>query len=617
MSGTGQTVSVYTKDIWVYHESGGSKSVTLAGQIALNITWSGNLLGTLYVSGTAVLDTIPRYLAITSFYASNITRNTFQLNYSVDKAADYAQYSINGGAWTDMYSTVFNGAANATYSMRIRLKATDSQLWTESGAISVVMVKTAAANIPSLSSKTCIKVSINWSSSQTSKEVQYKIGSGAWVSAGTFGSETSGAFTILGLSPGSAYTIYTRVIDEIHGTTSAESGGLAITTVALSTVSSAVAYNIEGSQAVTISRPDSNLVHDITLEAYYDGVWNNVPLTASQVNLATSGTLTPTAAANNILFAKHPTTKSISIRVKLTVKWNAGGDVQGIVYKGGTGTIVNADPSIASVAYEDTSSAVQSVIANNQKILRNKSYLRVIAGAASSQKGAVLSNYKVTIGGNNYITIASPGSSSETGKQINIGAVNQLANQTVVLTLTDSRGNVATRSFTVQILDYENPQIFQAVPQRLNSYEAPTNMIVEGRRYAVKPAGADVNEVYLRYRLKENPSGTYGSWIDLTRTNGSLSGLWQAIAVEQYMADYPNTKSYTVELQISDKFTTWTSTFLELSEGIAILRMLKDRMEAGVDLEVLNGKGVILESPNGTRYILKINDSGVITTAIA
>lgn len=609
------TVELGYYEGWVTHNDNGQLTISVSA--AFDINGPSSLNDGSVPAYNWVLTTIPRYLKITSFSASNVTRNSYQLNYSVDKAADWLQYSINGGAWVDAASTILSGSANATYTVKIRLRATDSGLWTESGAIAVAMVKTAAANTPSLSSKTCIKVSINWSSSQTAKEIQYKIGAGAWVSAGTFGAETNGAFTIFGLSPGSAYTIYTRVIDEIHGTVSAESGGLSVTTVALSTISSSIAYNIESSQAVTISRPDANMVHDITLEAYYDGTWNNVPLTSAQSNLATSGTLTPTADANNTLFAKHPTSKTVSIRVKLIVRWSAGGDVQGTVYKDGTGSIVNADPSIASVAYEDTSAAVQAVLLDNQKILRNKSYLRVIAGAASSQKGAVLSNYKVTIGGNNYTTIASPGSSSETGKQINIGAVNQSANQTVVLTLTDSRGNVATRSFTVQILDYENPQILQAVPQRLNSYEAPTNMIVEGRRYAVKPASADVNEVYLRYRLKENPSGTYGSWIDLTRTNGSLSGLWQAIAVEQYMADYPNTKSYTVELQISDKFTTWTSTFLELSEGIAILRMLKDRMEAGVDLEVLNGKGIILESPNGTRYILKINDSGVITTAIA
>lgn len=609
------TVELGSYEGWVTHNDNGQ--LTISVNSAFDINGPSSLNDGSVASYNWVLTTIPRYLKITSFSASNITRNTYQLNYSVDKAADWLQYSINGGAWVDAASTILSGSANATYSVKIRLRATDSGLWTESGVITVVMVKTAVANTPSLSSKTCIKISLNWSSSQTSKEVQYKIGSGGWVSAGTFGSETSGAFTIFGLSPGTTYTFYTRVIDEIHGTTSAESAGLSVTTVALSSISSAVAYNIESSQAVSIARPDASLVHDVTLEAYYDGVWNNVPLVSTQSGVATSGTLTPTAAANNTLFAKHPTSKTISIRVKLTVKWSAGGDVQGAVYKTGTGTIVNANPSIASVTYSDTNAAVQTILANNQKILRHKSTLQVVAGAAASQKGATLASYKVTLGGSNYTANAGAGVTSETGKVVSIGTVDQSANQTVVLTVTDSRGNTATKSFTVQMLDYQNPQILQAVPQRLNAYEAPSTMIVEGRRYAVKPVSADVNEVYLRYRLKENPSGTYGAWVTLARTNGSLSGLWQAIAVEQYMADYPNTKSYTVELQISDKFTTWASTFLELSEGIAILRMLKDKMEAGVDLEVINGKGLILESPNGTRYILKINDSGVITTAIA
>jgi phosphosulfolactate phosphohydrolase-like enzyme len=44
---------------------------------------------------------------------------------------------------------------------------------------------------------------------------------------------------------------------------------------------------------------------------------------------------------------------------------------------------------------------------------------------------------------------------------------------------------------------------------------------------------------------------------------------------------------------------------------------MKEKIIAGVNLELLDNKGIILESPNGTRYILKVNDSGTITTAIA
>lgn len=605
------TVELGTYEGWVTHGTNGQLAITVSS--GFDINGPSSLYDGAVPDYTWTLTTIPRYLAITAFYASNITRNTYQINYSVDKAADYIQYSIDGGPWADMYSMILSGGANATYSVRIRLRATDSQLWTESGAISVVMVKTAAANTPSLSSKTCIQVSINWSASQSAKEIQYKIGSGAWISAGTFGSETSGAFTIMGLSPGQAYTIYTRVLDEVHGVYSAQSGGLNVTMVALSSISSGVGYSVENSQGVTISRPDANLVHDLNLEAYYDGVWNNLSLTAAQGNVATSGTLTPTAAVNNILFAKHPNTKYIAIRVKMTVRWGNGGTIQGTVYKDGTATIINAYPSISGATYSDVNAAVQVILGNNQKILRNKSTLQVVAGVATSQKSATLVSYAVSIGGNNYIVSAAVGVTSETGKVINVGALNQSSNQSVVLTVTDSRGYTANVIFTVQILDYYNPQILSAVAQRLNNYEMSTTALIEARRSTVKPAAVDVNEIYLRYRIKLNPSGAYGSYIDLTTTNGSLDGIWQQATVDQYMSDYPIDQSYTVEIGIADKFTDYTVSTVPLTEGIALMRFFKDLINVGVPFEILENKGLIMSSPNGTRYKVTVTDAGVLS----
>jgi hypothetical protein len=574
---------------WVTHGSNGQLTITVSS--GFDINGPSSLYDGAVPDYAWVLTTIPRYAAITSFYASDITRNTYKINYATDKPVSAVQYSKDGGAWTTFPAGgSFTGSANATHSMKIRVQATDSGLWTESGTINVVMVKTATANTPSLASKTCIQAVINWSASQTVTEVEYKVGSGAWVSAGTFTARTSGSFTIPGLVPGTAYTIYVRVKDAIHSLVSAQSSGLAVTTVALSSISSGVGFDVEASQGVTISRPDSNLVHDVTLEAYYDGVWNNVPLTAAQSNVATGATLTASAAANTTLFNKHPTTKSISIRVKVNVRWGAGGTIQGTVYKTGTATIVNANPSIASVAYSDTNATIQAIIANNQKILRSKSTLQVVAGLATSQKGATLKTYKVSIGGSEYSANAGAGLTSETGKAITVGTVNQASNQTAVITVTDSRGNIATRSFTVQMLDYYAPQILSAAAQRLNNYEMPTTMVMSARRAAVKPASTDVNEIYLRYRIKLNPSGTYGSYVTLTGVNGSLSGIWQAIAVSQYMDDYPIDQSYTVEIGISDKFTGYVVTTVQLTEGIALMRFLKDRIDVGVPMYLPDGK---------------------------
>jgi len=466
------------------------------------------------------------------------------------------------------------------------------------------------ANITSysISDTTCIQLKFNYTVDRSIDGVLYKLDGGAWTNA-------PGGNIITGLVPGSTHTLQISVRSS-ESQLWRESSILNFVTVALSTISSSADFNLESNLPVTISRPNTSLLHDIWLEAYYNGIWNDVPKGVNE-DITTSTTLTPSAAAITALFNAHRTTKAIAIRIRLVVKWGAGGTVQGTSYKTGTATIVNANPTIASVAYDDTNAAVQAILGNNQKILRNRSVVRVIAGLATSQKGAYLASYKVVVGGNTFTATAGSTLTTETGKEVSLGTIDQASNQTAILTVTDTRGNTVTLPFTLTVLDYLPPQILQATAQRNNNYEAPSYMIVEVRRYTVAPVSTDVNLIYLRYRVKENPSGPYGSYITLAAITGSVTDLWQAITTDQYMADYPNDKSYTVELGISDKFTTWTLLEINLPEGIALMKYFKDRIEVGVDLELINNKALILESPNGTRYKITVSDSGVITATTA
>lgn len=82
-SGTGSK-TLRTLDIWVNHASDGSGSVTLNGTFDLDVSWSGNWIGTMSVSGTAYLDAIPRASDFTAFTLSNPT-----LNYNTSTTINY------------------------------------------------------------------------------------------------------------------------------------------------------------------------------------------------------------------------------------------------------------------------------------------------------------------------------------------------------------------------------------------------------------------------------------------------------------------------------------------------------------------------------------------------
>lgn len=86
-SGTG-TKTLRVIEMWVNHNSDGSMSKALDASFNLSINWSGNNIGTMSVSGTAVLDAIPRASDFTAFTLSNPTLNTSTattINYTISR----------------------------------------------------------------------------------------------------------------------------------------------------------------------------------------------------------------------------------------------------------------------------------------------------------------------------------------------------------------------------------------------------------------------------------------------------------------------------------------------------------------------------------------------------
>lgn len=130
---TGDKLLIGSWDTIVYHESDGSKTISVS---AWHNTQTG--LGNASLSSTYVCDTIPRYANVT--ITTNIrTINTLSYNYSVSAPIDHKQYRLNGGAWiNDGGSNTITGLQpNTQYNIQVRVKRTDSQLWSESNVITM------------------------------------------------------------------------------------------------------------------------------------------------------------------------------------------------------------------------------------------------------------------------------------------------------------------------------------------------------------------------------------------------------------------------------------------------------------------------------------------------
>lgn len=120
-------------NINIPHKSDGTQ------QIKITFSVDGKLQN-YYPKGTIskiiTLTTIPRYANITSFSCIS-TINSITMSYSVEDEIDSVQYRLNMGDWNiyPSYGTIYNLSPNTSYSIQIRVKKTDSQLWTGSNVL--------------------------------------------------------------------------------------------------------------------------------------------------------------------------------------------------------------------------------------------------------------------------------------------------------------------------------------------------------------------------------------------------------------------------------------------------------------------------------------------------
>lgn len=139
----GETVysSASRVDVWVgtviasgykkiYHNNNGTRSFSAsveAGIYEVAVNCRG--------SGTWELPTIPRYANITSFFVLQRDETSVLYSFKADKPCDYAWYSTdNGETWQALPTTnIVSGlSANTSYQFKVRVKATDTQLTTDS-----------------------------------------------------------------------------------------------------------------------------------------------------------------------------------------------------------------------------------------------------------------------------------------------------------------------------------------------------------------------------------------------------------------------------------------------------------------------------------------------------
>jgi hypothetical protein len=138
------------------HNSDGTKSIYLQGY---GYDWGAGGQNQQYTNNTLVtFPTIPRYTSITAYtVTAPTTLGRISASWSVSNTCDLVEYSLNSGSWTtaqtgDRTSGSFNIdglTPNTSYSLKIRVRRKDSQLYTESAVQNVTTTNIATLTAPS------------------------------------------------------------------------------------------------------------------------------------------------------------------------------------------------------------------------------------------------------------------------------------------------------------------------------------------------------------------------------------------------------------------------------------------------------------------------------------
>lgn len=340
---------------------------------------------------------------------------------------------------------------------------------------------------------------------------------------------TSGSLTVshdsLGnksISVSLSTAIYTSAVSSQSGTWTLDS------IPRQANITAAPNFNDEANPTITYSNPAGNNVTSLQACISLDGSAADIAYRDIS-KTGTSYTFNLTEAERNVL--RNATTTANSRTVKFYVKTVIGGNTfYSNVSK--TLSIVNATPTL-NPTVADSNTTVTAVTGNNAVMVRGLSNGHYVFNA-SALKGATIKSYKVT-----------NGSKSATASS---GTINAVDSGTFVFTITDSRGNTASKTLTKTFVDYIKPTI--NVDGFYMSVEGELEVDINGICYGGS-LGSVANDVAISYCYAPEGSSSFTSW---TKNGSSVTSNSYNRTIAISGLDYRT--NYVLKLRIVDKFNT-------------------------------------------------------------
>ena len=433
-------------------------------------------------------------------------------NYSQEITPDQ-EFTYN--SYTQVFSQTVNIPHNADGSKTIYVSSyiSHNRFSSSSQGFNVTLTKIPryATSNQSLSSKTETTIRMNWSSDSTIDYIEYSTNNGSsWAAVGSVNS-TSGSYTINNLAANTTYNIKTRVRRK-DSQLKTESSNLAVATYNYPYASSMPNFTIGNTLTIGLYNP---LNRSMTVQI----IGNDNSTVDTWTGTGTSITGYTGATTIDNLYKSIPNSNSGTYKVRVTYGSSA------ITKTGGTYSVNvnNVKPAISNVTYKDNNSTTVAITQNNQQIIRNNSDLFFTFGTLTANKYATLSKVQVTLNGvtkNKNLT-----GTTASNTTLDYGTVNISSNATATITLTDSRGNTASTTKNITILDWVLPTA-NITLNRKNNYYSETYITVNATFSSIDSK----NTLLIQYQYKKVTDTTYSALEELTnyqQTEFTVDNLYQ------------------------------------------------------------------------------------------
>lgn len=315
----------------------------------------------------------------------------------------------------------------------------------------------------------------------------------------------------------------------------------------------------------------SSLQACVSLTGSTDDIpYRNIPITGSTYTFNFTS-----AEINTLLNATTGKSRTVYFYIKTVLNGNTFYSSKAVTF-----SIVNSDPTIGSITYQDTNSTITSITGNNQWIVRNKSTLQITLNNLTALKGATLSSAVVNINGNPQ-SFSGISGSSVSSVSLDYGTLNVSSNINATITLTDSRGFTTSYTKEIIVLNYESPYSTITLA-RLNNFYTQCNLEVDCTFSSLN----NTNSITIQWQSKKVSDSNYGALTTIQNNTPTTINL-------------DNAYQWNVRVVTTDALGTSVSYVLFVDKGIPILFFDKDKNSVGINCfpvndESLEVNGVVL-----------------------